>query len=114
MKKIIGYLFDQAILLFSKSNKISKQLYKFKSDEKIIEYKKIPLMVFRILKGSAFLYDKNNKLIAEIGPHSTWGMREILNNLASSTNLYVKKDSIVLAIGKSQIKNLWIRIIISQ
>ncbi len=110
MKWIIGYLADIAILLFSKNSKISKHLYNLNFDTKILENNKIPIMGFRILKGSAFLYNSNNKLMAEIGPHSTWGMREILVNLAANTNVYVKKNSIVLAIGKSELKKPWTRI----
>ncbi len=96
------------LYLYKRKEKVH-HLYKYNTDALLIPAGHIPYMSYRLLSGSVVVFYQN-KIIAEYGPHTTWGAQEILNAQVARYSVYIKKGSLVCAIGKSELQKVWMRI----
>ncbi len=80
----------------------------YPTDTILIKKGHTPLMAYRILEGRVCVYD-GDKFIAEFGGHTCWGMNEIMNEKPSRYTIWIKKDSKVCLIGKSELQKSWMK-----
>lgn len=107
---LLSHLIDNLIVLNFKNIKNCHHIYQFTKDELLIQAGHIPHMSFRLLTGSVVVF-LNNRLIGEFGPHTLWGHKEILEDKVSPYTVGIKKGSTVCAIGKSELRKKWMRLI---
>ena len=79
-------------------------------DTMLIKEGHIPLMAYRVIEGGVKVFD-GNKFIAEFGGHTCWGMNEIMNDTPSRYTVWVKKNSKVCTIGKSELHKTWMKML---
>lgn len=106
--RFISSIIDKILIYFFKKNKRYDHIYKYVTDSILIEAGRIPHMAFRLLEGTVVVF-KQNSMIGEFGPHTTWGSKEILNEQVAHYSVYIKKDSKVCVVGKSELRKTWIR-----
>lgn len=90
------------VFVFNKEKK-GRHLFRYTRDALMIEEGHVPHMAFRILEGSVIVFLKNS-LIGEFGANTCWGTREIQQSNVSNYTVFIRKGSMVCAIGKSELQ----------
>lgn len=106
---MIGLMLDKFFtLLYRHDNQ--GHIVVFQEETTLIKAGHTPLVAYRLLEGSVDVYDKN-KSIGQFGPHTCWGMNEIMNEVPSRFTVRIKKGSKVCTIGKSEMHKTWMKVL---
>lgn len=106
----ISSIIDKILTYFYRKKTKVHHIYEYNRDAILIQAGHIPYMAFRLLEGSVLVFSRDT-LIAEFGPHTTWGSNEIINEQASLYTVCIRKGSKVCAIGKSELQKSWMKIL---
>ncbi len=106
---MISVLLDSLFSILYK-NDHSGHIVRFSADTQFIKQGHIPLVAYRVISGVVVVYE-GDRLIGEFGGHTCWGMNEIMNDRPSRFDVWIKKDSQVCTIGKSELNKTWIKIL---
>lgn len=107
---IISALINKILVFVFNKKKKGRHLFRYTRDALMIEEGHIPHMAFRILEGSVVVFLKNS-LIGEFGANTSWGTREIQQSNVSNYTVFIRKGSMVCAIGKSELQTSLMKIL---
>lgn len=106
---MIALILDKFFLILYRHDKLG-HIVTFTVDSTLIRAGHIPFVAYRVLEGTIEVYD-SDKLIGAYGPHTCWGMNEIMNEKISRYTIRIKKGSKVCTIGKSELQKTWMKML---
>ena len=104
---MVSLLLDQIFSLLYKRDKRG-HIVTYSSDSILIKEGHVPLIAYRLMEGEVEIYE-GEKFIGKYGPHTCWGMNEIMNEKPSRYTVKIKMNSKVCTIGKSELQKTWMK-----